>query len=78
MKRLCLMSENHFYAIYGRFCKKKRKKIAKFQSGIFGLFGLQWLPGFQALLVIIFQGIQAKKTQKNIKNGSSEGKSQLI
>ena len=55
-----------------------KKKVQKIQSGIFGLFLLQWLPGFQPLLVLIFQGIQDKKTQKNIKNGTSEGKSQLI
>ena len=41
-------------------------------------FGLTWLPGFQALLVLIFQGIQAKKTQKNIENGDLGGKSQLF
>ena len=73
--------KDHFYAIYGRLKKKEKKekkKVQKIQSGIFGLFLLQWLPGFQPLLVLIFQGIQAKKTQKNIKNGSSEGKSQLI
>ena len=29
--------KDHFYAIYGHL-KKKRKKVKKFQSGIFGLF----------------------------------------
>ena len=29
-------------------------------------------------LVLVFQGIQVKKTPKNIENGDSEGKSQLI
>ena len=62
--------KDHFYAIYGHLKnkkKKKKKKIQKFQSGIFRLF---WnamasrLPGFQALIVLIFQDIQAKKKPK--------------
>ena len=57
--------KDHFYAIYRRFYKNNLKKVKKLQSGIFGLFGLQWLPGFQTLIVAIFQDIQAKKT-KNI------------
>ena len=73
--------KNHFYAIYG-LLKKKKKKVKKksknFKVAFLDFFWLQWLPGFQALIVLIFQGIQAKKNQKNIENGSSEGKSQLI
>ena len=73
--------KNHFYAIYGHL-KKSQKKVKKksknFKVAFLDFFWLQWLSGFQALLVLIFQGIQAKKTQKNIENGSSEGKSQLI
>ena len=73
--------KDHFYAIHSHFRKKKKKsqkKSKNFKVAFLDFFGLTWLPGFQALLVLIFQGIQAKKTQKNIKNGSSEGKSQLI
>ena len=73
--------KNHFYAIYGHL-KKSQKKVKKksknFKVAFLDFFWLQWLSGFQALLVLIFQGIQAKKNQKNIENGSSEGKSQLI
>ena len=58
--------------------KNFTKKGAKIQNVIFGLFGLQWPPGFQALIVLIFKGIQAIKTQKNIENRNSEDKSQLI
>ena len=58
--------------------KKSQKKVKKFQSGIFGLFLTAMARGFQALLILIFQGIQAKKNQKNIENGNLEGKSQLI
>ena len=74
--------KNHFYAIYGHLKKKSQKKVKKksknFKVAFLDFFWLQWLSGFQALLVLIFQGIQAKKNQKNIENGSSEGKSQLI
>ena len=73
--------KDHFYVIYGHLKnkKKKRKKKSKnFKVAFLDFFGLQWLPGFQALIVLIFQGIQAKKTQKNIENRSSEAKSQLI
>ena len=69
--------KDHFYVIYGHL-KNKGKKSKTFKVAFLDLFGVQWLPGFQALIVLIFQGIQAKKNQKNIKNGSSEGKSQLI
>ena len=69
--------KDHFYAIYGRL-KKKKKKSKKFKVAFLDFFWLQWLPGIQPLLVLIFQGIQAKKNQKNIENGSSEAKSQLI
>ena len=58
--------------------KKKKKKSKNFKVAFLDFFWLQWLPGFQALLVLIFQGIQAKKTQKNIENGNAEAKSQLI
>ena len=73
--------KDHFYAIYSHFWKKEKKskkKSKNFKVAFLDFFGLQWLPCFQALLVLIFQGIQAKKTQKNIENGSSEAKSQLI
>ena len=72
--------KDHFYAIYGHLKKKKKikKKSKNFKVAFLDFFWLQWLSGFQALLVLIFQGIQAKKNQKNIENGSSEGKSQLI
>ena len=73
--------KNHFYAIYGHL-KKSQKKVKKksknFKVAFLDFFWLQWLSGFQALLVLIFQGIQAKKKQKNIENGNLEGKSQLI
>ena len=73
--------KNHFYAIYGHL-KKSQKKVKKksknFKVAFLDFFWLQWLSGFQALLVLIFQGIQAKKNRKNIEKGSSEGKSQLI
>ena len=68
--------KDHFYSIYGHWKKKKKKKKKKknyknLKVAFLDFFGLQWLPGFQPLLVLIFQGIQAKKNQKNIKNGSS-------
>ena len=78
---LCLVSERSFLRDPQPFLKKEKKsqkKSKNFKVAFLDFFGLTWLPGFQALLVLIFQGIQAKKTQKNIKNGSSEGKSQLI
>ena len=79
---LCLVSERSFLRDSQPFLKKEKKKSKKsqknFKVAFLDFFGLQWLPGFQALIVLIFQGIQAKKTQKNIENGSSEGKSQLI
>ena len=68
------MSEKPFLPDLWAFWEKKIKNVTKFVSGIFGLFGLQRLPGFQALIVAIFQGIQAKR---NIENGNPEGKSQL-
>ena len=73
--------KDHFYAIHSHFWKKKKKvkkKSKNFKVAFLDFFWLQWLSGFQALLVLIFQGIQAKKNLKNIENGSSEGKSQLI
>ena len=75
---LCLVSERSFLRDPQPFLKKEKKKSKNFKVAFLDFFGLTWLPGFQALLVLIFQGIQAKKTQKNIKNGSLEGKSQLI
>ena len=76
------MSERSFLRDLRPFEKKekkeKKKKSKKFKVAFLDFFGLQWLPGFQALIVLIFQGIQAKTTPKNIENGSSEGKSQLI
>ena len=53
----------------GVFCKKEKisKKVAKFQSGIFGLF---WtVSGIDS--IAIFQGIQAKKNKKILKMGIS-------
>ena len=75
---LCLVSERSFLRDLRPFEKKEKKKSKNFKVAFLDFFGLQWLPCFQALLVLIFQGIQAKKTQKNIENGSSEAKSQLI
>ena len=72
------MSEKSFLRDLRPFEKKEKKKSKNFKVAFLDFFGLQWLPGFQALIVLIFQGIQAKKNQKNIENGSSEGKSQLI
>ena len=76
--------KDHFYVIYGHLKNKKKKEKKKsknfknFKAAFLDFFALQWLPGFQALIVLIFQGIQAKKPQKNIKNESLEDKSQLI
>ena len=78
---LCLVSERSFLRDLRPFEKKKKKKKKKsknFKVAFLDFFWLQWLPGFQALLVLIFQGIQAKKIQKNIENGNAEAKSQLI
>ena len=81
MSCLCLVSERSFLRDPQPFLKKvkkSQKKLNNFKVAFLNFFGLTWLPGFQALLVLIFQGIQAKKTQKNIENGSLEAKSQLI
>ena len=75
---LCLVSERSFLRDLRPFEKKEKKKSKNFKVAFLDFFWLQWLPCFQALLVLIFQGIQAKKNQKNIENGSSEAKSQLI
>ena len=78
---LCLVSERSFLRDPQPFLKKEKKsqkKSKNFKVAFLDFFGLIWLPSFQELLVLIFQGIQAKKNPKNIKNGSSEGKSQLI
>ena len=59
--------KDHFYAIYGHLKNKKKKRKRKsknFKVAFLDFFGLQWLPGFQALIVLIFQGIQAKKKPK--------------
>ena len=63
--------KDHFYVIYGRLNKKEKKKRKKkrsknFKVAFLDFFGLQWLPGFQALIVLIFQGIQAKKSYPKI------------
>ena len=75
---LCLVSERSFLRNLRPFEKKRKKKSKNFKVAFLDFFGLQWLPGFQALLVLIFQGIQAKKTPKNIENRNAEAKSQLI
>ena len=75
---LCLVSERSFLRDLRPFEKKRKKKSKNFKVAFLDFFWLQWLPGFQPLLVLIFQGIQAKKPQINIENGSLEGKSQLI
>ena len=78
MRGLCLVSEKSFLRDLRPFEKKEKKKSKNFKVAFLDFFGLQWLPGFQALIVLIFRCIKAKKTPKNIENGSSEGKSQLI
>ena len=65
------MSERSFLNDLWPFEKKKKKKVQKFQSGIFGLF-LTAIASRLSGNVLIFQGIQAKKPPKNIENGSSE------
>ena len=42
--------------------KKREKESKKIKVAFLDFLGLQWLPGFQAFIVLIFQGIQAKKT----------------
>ena len=69
--------KDHFYAIYGHL-KKKKKKVQKFQSGIFGLFLTAMAFMLLGIASTNISCIQAKKTQKNIENGSSEAKSLLI
>ena len=46
--------KDHFYAIYGHLKNKKKKKSKNFKVAFLDFFGLQWLPGFQALIVLIF------------------------
>ena len=78
---LYLVSERSFLRDPQPFLKKEKKsqkKSKNFKVAFLDFFGLTWLPGFQALLVLILQGIQAKKKQKNIENGNSDHKSQLI
>ena len=44
--------------------KHTGRQKKNFKVAFLDFFGLQWLPGFQALIVLIFQGIQAKKKPK--------------
>ena len=67
MLGLCLVSERSFLRekkIFEKKEKKNEKKSKNFKVAFLDFFGLQWLPGFQAFIVLIFQGIQAKKNPK--------------
>ena len=65
MLGLCLVSKIIFTRKKKIWKKKKSEKKSKnFKVAFLDFFWLQWLPGFQALLVLIFQGIQAQKNQK--------------
>ena len=66
---LCLVSERSFLRDLRPFEKKEKKKSKNFKVAFLDFFWLQWLPCFQALLVLIFQGIQAKKTKQISKTG---------
>ena len=73
---LCLVSERSFLRDPQPFLKKEKKsqKISKnFKVVFLDFFGLTWLPGFQALLVLIFQGIQAKKKTKKYQKWEFRG-----
>jgi hypothetical protein len=44
--------------------KKSKKKSKNFKVAFLDFFGLTWLQGLYALIVLVFQGIQAKKISK--------------
>ena len=69
--------KDHFYAIYGHL-KKKEKKVQKFQSGILGLFLTAMASRLTGIASTNISRHPSQKNQKNIENGSSEAKSQLI
>ena len=66
---LCLVSERSFLRDLRPFEKKRKKKSKNFKVEFLDFFWLQWLPGFQALLVLTFQGIQAQNPPKISKTG---------
>ena len=75
------MSERSFLRDSQPFSKKekeKSKKVKKFQSGIFGLFWTDMASRLSGIASTNISRHPSQKAQKNIKNGSSEGKSQLI
>ena len=52
--------KDHFYVIYGHLKNKKKKKKKKpknFKVAFLDFFGLQWLPSFQALIVLISEWV---------------------
>jgi hypothetical protein len=73
MCRLCLASERSFLRNLRPFLKKKKSKKSKV-----AFFDFFWDWDFQAMIVAIFQGIQAKKKKKKIENGNLVGKSQFV
>ena len=78
---LCLVSERSFLRDLRPFekkKKKKKKKVQKIQSGIFELFLTAMASRLSAIASTNISRHPSQKHQKNIKNGSSEGKSQLI
>ena len=60
--------KDHFYAIYGQ----------KFQSGIFGLFLTAMASRLSGIGSTNISRHPSQNKTKNIENGNSEGKSQLI
>ena len=73
---LCLVSERSFLRNPQPFLKKEKKsqkkvkkKSKNFKVAFLDFFGLTWLPGFQALLLLVFQASKPKKTKKISKTG---------
>ena len=66
--------KDHFYAIYGHL-KNKKKKVQKFQSGIFGLFWTAMASRLSGIDSInILRHPSQKKNQKNIENSNQDRK----
>ena len=61
---LCLVSERSFLRDPQQFLKKEKKKVRKFQSGIFGLF---WTDMASRLSGIASTNISRHPSQKNPK-----------